>query len=246
MAKRKRKGTAAPKAKRSPAGGMLAPMNAVPMMGFLCHTATGKLFDPLTREPIPEQPPEPPPTAKESAARRERVRQRQARDEARRAAHHARLARRPVEMQRDGYTQPADVAAFLRRLHDQPAFYSDEVQISTTRAIELVEAAYMVGCRQGFIEGFLYGEDKARPGALKNRERLRKENLKKLERLHLADRNAAIVAAYHRLERELPVKDDRYQRLADEAKAEKPGRENWPASGRQIGTIVREAMKRRR
>jgi hypothetical protein len=246
MAKRKRKSTTAPKAKRSPAGRMLAPVNAVPMLGYLCDLTTGRLFDPVTRKPIPEEPPEPPPTAEEIAARRERVRQRQARDEARRAAHRARLARRPVEMQRAGYALPADVAAFLHRLRDEPTFYSGEEQISTTQAMELIEAAYMDGCREGFIEGFLYGEDKARPGALKNRERLRQQNLDKLARLGIEDRNAEIVAEFNRLEHDRPGAEDRYQRIADEAKAGKPGRESWPTTSRQIGDIVRKAKKRRR
>jgi hypothetical protein len=198
---------------------------------------TGALYDARTRKLLPQSPGSPPVTTPEQiAARRERVRQRQARDEARRAQHEARLARRPVEMQRDGYVLPTDVAVFLRRLYRQPTFYSGEVQISTTRALELVAAAYMEGCRQGFIEGFLYGEDKARPGALKNRERLRQQNLEKLERLGIADRNAEIVAEFHRMERDLPGKEQRYEELA--ARHE--------LTTRQIGTIIRKASTRRR
>jgi len=248
MAKRKRKSTMAPKSKRSPRGRMLAPVNAVPMMGFLCDTATGKLFDAITREPIPEQPPQPPPTPEQIAARRERVRRRDARDAERRAAFRARIGRRPVEMQQRGYTLPADVSAFLLRLHDEPPFYGDQTHVSVAEAREIAKEAYMAGCRQGFIEGFLYGEEKARPGALKNRERLRQQNLKKLERLGIAERNAEIVAEFHRLERDIPGVEDRYQHLAGEAAARrpKPGRENWPTTSRQIGNIIREAMKPRR
>jgi hypothetical protein len=215
---------------RPPAQRITAPRNAEPWMGVLHDPKTGKLFDPITREPIPERPPQPPPTAEHIAARR------LARDEAKRVAFRARLARRPAEMQRDGYVLPADVAVFLRRLHDEPTFYSDEVQISTARAIELVAAAYMEGCREGFIEGFLYGEDKARPGALKNRERLRQQNLEKLERLGIADRNAEIVAKFHQMERDLPGKEQRYEELA--ARHE--------LTTRQIGTIIRKASTRRR
>jgi hypothetical protein len=222
---------------RTAAKPVRAPRHAVPWMGrFLWDQATGQLFDRETRLPLPVEPPSPPPTAEEIAARRERVRQQLARDEAKRVAFRARLARRPVEMQRDEYVLPADVAMFLRRLHCEPTFYSGEVQISTARAIELISAAYMEGCRQGFIEGFLYGEDHARPGALKNRERLRQQNLEKLERLGIADRNAEIVAEFHRMERDLPGKEQRYEELA--ARHE--------LTTRQIGTIIRKASTRRR
>jgi hypothetical protein len=176
------------------------------------------IFDPVTGKPTyrcPPRPPQPPPTPEQIAAKRERIRQRDARDAERRAAFRARVARRPVDMQRDGYTLPADVAAFLRRLHEREPFYWKQEHITVAEARDLIEAAYMEGCRQGFIEGFLYGEDKARPGALKNRERLVQQNLDKLERLGIADRNAVIVAEFHRLERELPGKEERYQRLAD-------------------------------
>jgi hypothetical protein len=214
---------------------MRAPRHAVPWMDVLWDRATGQLFDKETRLPLPDRPPAPPPTAEEIAARRDRVRQRLARDEAKRAAFRARLARRPVEMRRRGYKLPADVAVFLQRLHLEPDFYYDEVQISTERAKELVEAAYMEGCRQGFIEGFLYGEDKARPGALKNRERLRQQNIKKLERLGIKDRNAAIVTEFHRLEREMPGVEERKEHLA----------EQHQVTPRQIANILKAARHRR-
>jgi hypothetical protein len=210
--------------------------------------ATGQqfLFDPKTGEPTGE------PTRlyrrhkltadeiKADQARRLAYRKRY---EAHRAAFLTRVGRRPVEMQRDGYRLPEDVVAFLRRFHDDPWFGYDAVQISIEQASEMIEAAYMKGCRQGFIEGFLYGEDKARPGALKNRERLRQQNLEKLERLGIVDRNAEIVAEFHRLGRDMPGAEDRYVYLAD---SNKTGRDDWPTSARQIANIVRQAGKRLR
>jgi hypothetical protein len=209
-------------------------------------TGQQSLFDPQTGHATFSGGRGRPMTAGERMAEKARMLAIKKRYAAHRELHLKRLARRPVDMQRDGYELPNDVAAFLQRLHRDPWFHPDVQHVSIAEAEERIEAAYMDGCRQGFIEGFLYGEDKARPGALKNRERLRELNFKKLERLQLADRNAKIVAAFHRLESELPVKDDRYQRLADEAKAGNRGRENWPTSGRQIGNIVRAAINRRR
>lgn len=205
------------------------------------------IFDPDTGEPTrPYRRRKP--TAEEIVAVRARRAASRQRYEASRAAFRARIGRRPVEMQQGGYTLPADVSAFLLRLHRAPPFYGDQTHVSVAEAREIAEEAYMAGCRQGFIEGFLYGEEKARPGALKNRERLREQNLKKLERLGIAERNAEIVAEFHRLERDMPGVEDRYQHLAGEAAARrpKPGRENWPTTSRQIGNIIREAMKPRR
>ena len=197
------------------------------------------------------RPPQPPPTRQEIKARRERIARRLARDEARRQEFLARLARPPADMQRDRYRLPDDVASFLRRLHKTPTFDFDEQHIGVVhigvdeKVEELVEAAYMEGCRQGFIEGFLYGEEKTLPGASKNRERLRRQNLEKLARLGIDERNAEIVAEFHRLEHEMPGKDDRYKHLAETAKRDKR-RSDWPTTDRQIGAIVRGFGKPRR
>jgi hypothetical protein len=176
----------------------------------------------------------------------EEFRQFKAREAVARVRHRERLERRPVKMRSSGYRLPADVAAFLERLHENPLRFARVEGVSDVAAEEaadMIEAAYMEGCRQGFIEGFLYGEDHARPGALKNRERLRQQNLEKLERLGIADRNAEIVAEFRRLDRDMPGAEDRYAHLADSSKT---GRDDWPTSARQIANIVRGASKRRR
>jgi len=191
------------------------------------------------------RPPQPPPTRQEIKARRERIARRLARDEARRQEFRARLARPPADMQRDRYRLPDDVASFLRMLHETPTFYSDQRHIGVEEVKEMIEAAYMEGCRQGFIEGFLYGEEKTLPGASKTRERLRRQNLEKLARLGIDERNAEIVAEFHRLEHEMPGKDDRYKHLAETAKRDKR-RSDWPTTDRQIGAIVRGFGKPRR
>jgi hypothetical protein len=165
------------------------------------------------------------------------------RQKAQDAEHAARIARRPVDMGRN-YRLPDEVRAFLMRLYEEQTFFGlpgNELEQDMIRAC--MQGAYLRGCTQGFVEGFLYGEEKARPGALKNRERLRQQNLEKLERLGIADRNAEIVAEFRRLERDMPGAEDRYAHLADTSKT---GRDDWPTSARQIANIVRGASKRRR
>jgi hypothetical protein len=222
-----------------------APRRAIPYFGMLIDLETGQLFDKETRLPLPPSPPPPPPTKQQIEASRERARKTAAWYAARREAFNARLARRPVDMQRIGYKLPQDVVAFLERLHPRlvERVHDDDWPMHVDKVKSIVDEAYWEGCRQGFIEGFLYGEDKARPGALKNRERLRQQNLEKLERLGIADRNAEIVAEFRRLERDMPGAEDRYAHLAD---SNKTGRDDWPTSARQIANIVRAASKRRR
>lgn len=166
----------------------------------------------------------------------EEFRQFKARDAAARARHRERIERRPAEMRSRSYRLSTDVITFLLKLHRNPLDVGLSVpeQVPGDDAKKLIDDAYMEGCRQGFIEGFLYGEDKARPGALKNRERLRAQNIKKLERLGIADRNAKIVAEFHRLERELPGKEQRKEKLAAD----------HDLTPKQIGNILR-ACKRR-
>jgi hypothetical protein len=229
------------KAKRSPAKKIPRDRRG---QQFLFHPKTGEPTEVRRAEP---KSPNPPPTPEESAARRARAVAREAEAEARRTAFRSRLARRPVEMRRANYRLPSDVEEFLGRLgwdgfdemmHVKEIKHAAGLGDWEIRdAIEAVMTfAYMEGCRQGFIEGFLYGEDKARPGALKNRERLRQQNLDKLARLGIADRNAEIVAAFGHLERELPGKEQRYEKLAAD----------YELTVRQIGTIVRRVSKRRR
>lgn len=200
-------------------------------------TGQQMLFDPNTGKPTFSRPRLSSVEAARIAAR-EGERLRASRDlyAARRAAFHARLARRPAEMQRSTYRVPDDVAAFLTRLLDDPLKFNDQSEsVTVADAREKIAEAYMEGCRQGFIEGFLYGEDKARPGALKNRERLRRQNLDKLARLGIEDRNAEIVAAFGQLEREMPGKEERKEKLAAD----------YELTPRQIGNIISKAKRRR-
>ena len=204
----------------------------------------GLLFDQTTGQPtIPAATLTTAERARINARERERLRVSRENADARRAAHRARLARRPIEMQARSYTLPAEVAEFLRRLHSNPLLHTAKEPVCFEEAYTLVEQAYREGCRQGFIEGFLYGEEKARPGALKNRERLRQQNLDKLARLGIADRNAEIVAEFHRLASDMPGAEERYEYLAD---SEKTGRNDWPTTTRMISEIVRKAGTRRR
>ena len=76
------------------------------------------------------------------------------------AAHAARLERRPPAMQ-GRYQLPPDVRRFVLRVYGEWRFYHgpvglhDEPPLPVDAVSELMEAAYMEGCRQGFVEGFV-------------------------------------------------------------------------------------------
>jgi len=155
------------------------------------------IFDPATGEPTrryrhrrltAEQ------IKAEKAARAAR-RQRQ---EERRAAFRERLARRPVEMQRREYRLPGDVAAFLDRLFLNPLTWHDQrQQVSVAEAHEMIDAAYMEGCRQGFIEGRVLDlEPKRQRSAKANAAKRQKPREHNGMRYTLDQRDAAIVAEY--------------------------------------------------
>lgn len=155
------------------------------------------LFDPQTGEPTRRYRQRKPTPAEIAAERSRRVASRK-RYESQRAAFRARLGRRPVEMQHDGYTLPADVAAFLQRFHHEPRFYSGEVQISVEQARRLAEAAYMDGCRQGYIEGFVVRRmpDKKRSANANAGKRRVLVTLPDGTAMTRDERDAAIVAEY--------------------------------------------------
>jgi hypothetical protein len=183
------------------------------------------IIDEVTGKPRPATP-------EEIEMLREHSRQREARRKEWEADRRARLNRRPVEMQRSDYELPADVVRFLMSVMGPisfPTITEPHHHMTLDAAASLGFEMYRKGCKQGFIEGFLYGEEKARPGAMKNRERLRQQNLEKLARLGIEDRNAGIIAEFHRLARELPGKEQRYERLA----------EKYELTTRQICNIVR-------
>jgi len=155
------------------------------------------IFDPATGEPTrryrhrrltAEQ------IKAEKAARAAR-RQRQ---EERRAAFRERLARSPVEMQRREYRLPGDVAAFLDRLFLNPLTWHDQrQQVSVAEAHEMIDAAYMEGCRQGFIEGRVLDlEPKRQRSAKANAAKRQKPREHNGMRYTLDQRDAAIVAEY--------------------------------------------------
>lgn len=195
----------------------------------------GFLFHPVTGRPrkAPRLPPGRPMTAAEIEVDKQERAARKARLEAQRAAKFARLAGRPADMRRDAYQIPDEAKAFLEwrmRTVLNRGIAFDYAHGSGDHD-SAIEEAFMLGCREGFIEGFLYGEEKARPGAMKNRERLRRQNMDKLERLGIADRNAAIAAAFQQLEAEVPGAEDRKQLLA----------ERCHLTARQIHNILRSA-----
>lgn len=129
------------------------------------------------------------------AAERERSR-------ARAQEHAARLARRPASMQ-GRYRLPPDVAAFLTRLRDVwrmehgPTGQPGEPPVPAAAVSDLIEAAYMEGCRQGFIEGRVLDlEPKRQRSAKANAAKRQKPREHNGMRYTLDQRDAAIVAEY--------------------------------------------------
>lgn len=155
------------------------------------------------------------------AAERERSR-------ARAQEHAGRLARRPASMQ-GRYRLPPDVAAFLTRLFhvwrmdyalvEQPG----KAPVSADAVSDLIEAAYMEGCRQGYIEGFVVRREPDRTRSIKGNAGKRKAPVPVGDRTMPRDqRDAEMVAEYGRL-LQLPMKHTpACQRLA-----ERYGFESW-------------------
>jgi len=127
-------------------------------------------------------------------------------------------------MQRDGYVLPTDVAAFLKRLHDNPLAWRMQPQhVPLDDAREMIEAAYMEGCRQGYIEGFVVRREPDLTRSIKANAGKRKAAVPVGNRTMPRDqRDAEMVAEYGRL-LQLPMKHTpACQRLA-----ERYGFESW-------------------
>ena len=146
----------------------------------------------------------------------------------------ARLAGRPSPMKDTRYRLPAAVASWLRRTvwepwhvphHDCMTFGIDE--ITKHHGIDdAVLAAFMEGCRQGYIEGRAADIEP-------KRERSRKANAARREKHNLDDRDAEIVAKYQRL-RAVPLTAGEAQfRLAEE----------YGLSDKMIRIIIGKARK---
>lgn len=116
------------------------------------------------------------------------------------AAHAARLARRPAAMQWR-YQLPRDVQQFVERLYEEWRVYHGPIRVDppvpAAAVIDLIEAAYMEGCRQGFIEGRVLDLEPKRQRSAKalaaKRQKPREHNGM---RYTLDQRDAAIVAEY--------------------------------------------------
>lgn len=193
------------------------------------------LFDPRTGEPtIPAPRLSAAQRARIKARERERVQAARERQAARRAAFNARLARRPAAMQAAGFRLPDDVAAFLKRLRDDPLQWNDQrEQITVADAREMIEEAYMEGCTEGFIEGRVLDLEP-------KRERSRKANAAKRQkprehngmRFTLDQRDAAIVAE-HALLRPMVGATEAQLRLA----------EKYELTDKMIRIIIGKARK---
>lgn len=116
--------------------------------------------------------------------------------------HAARLARRPAAMQ-GRYQLPRDVQNFVARLYGEWRFYhgpigqQGEPSIPADAVSELMEAAYMEGCRQGFIEGRVLDlEPKRQRSARANAAKRKKPRQHNGMTYTLDERDAAIVAEY--------------------------------------------------
>jgi hypothetical protein len=72
--------------------------------------------------------------------------------------HRDRIERRPALMRAAGFCPPADVLAFLLKQHRNPLRAGLRVpdHVAGDEADEMIEAAYLEGCRQGYIEGYVH------------------------------------------------------------------------------------------
>lgn len=191
-------------------------------------------------EAVAARPGKPLTAAQRRAYEREKESMRQAmldRAAVRKAERLARLARRPAAMQAAGYRLPADVASFLKSLFGRGEVRmpnGNDLMVDVMNMISELEAAYMEGCRQGYIEGRVADLEP-------KRERSRKANAAKRQRpqdcaghmMTLDQRDAAIVAEYPTL-RAMLGSIEAQLRLA----------EKYGLSSReQVGNIIRKAKR---
>lgn len=163
-------------------------------------------------------------------------RQSQAREAAAKARHRERIERRPAQMRARNYRLPADVAAFLEWLYENPLSWLNrdgEWAVPVDEAKEMIADAYREGCRQGYIEGRVADLEP-------KRERSRKANAAKRQRpqdcgghmMTLDQRDAAIVAEYPTLRAMLGPEEARW-RLS----------QKYDLSTKQVGNVIRKATK---
>ncbi len=148
---------------------------------------------------------------------------------AREAEHDARLATRPASMQ-GRYQLPPDVRRFVSRVYGEWRLYHgpvgrhDEPPLPVDAVSHLMEAAYMEGCRQGFIEGFVERRmpDKKRSDTGNAAKRKTLVELPDGRRMTRDERDTLMVAEYQSL---LTLKWK--PTPAMERLAEKYGFESW-------------------
>jgi hypothetical protein len=133
--------------------------------------------------------------------------------------HAARLARRPAEMQ-GRYRLPADVATFFSRLRNVwrmdhgPVGRHDEPPIPAAVVCDLIEAAYMEGCQQGFIEGFVVRREPDRQRSKTANDAKRKKIVVVAGKQMTREQRAAMMATEYASLRELMKHTPACQRLA--------------------------------
>ncbi len=205
----------------------------------LADPATGQLliFNPATGELTPgAQSSKLSPAAQRRVDERERQRKQASREwrAARTAARNAWNERRQSAMRRRGYRLPDEVAMFLAGLHEEPSFYYGDTHVEVKQVIEIAAAAYMDGCRQGYIEGRVADLEP-------KRQRSRKDNAAKRQKrqdcggqmMTLDERDAAIVSEYPTL-RKMLGSIEAQLRLA----------EKYGLSSReQVGNVIRKAKR---
>jgi hypothetical protein len=187
-------------------------------------------------ELVQPQPPKPVTAARQRAWQRDRaawLADEKARAAARRAERAVRLASRPATMQDARYRLPAGLAAWVRTLW-QPANVRHH-DTHTTGIESIIEhhgvedailAAYMEGCRQGYIEGRVADIEP-------KRERSRKANAARRQKHNLDERDAKIVEKHRRL-RAVPLSASETEfRLAEE----------YGLSDKMIRIIIGKARK---
>ena len=132
-------------------------------------------------------------------------------------------------MRSRSYRLPPDVEAFLSKLHDNPlrfASINGVHGISAHEAAAMIEAAYLRGCTEGYIEGRVADIEP-------KRERSRKANAARRQKHNLDARDAEIVEKHRRL-RAVPLSAGETEfRLAEE----------YGLSDKMIRIIIGKARK---
>ena len=155
------------------------------------------------------------------------------RAEANWAKHQEKIASRPKAFQKGDFELPDQVADFLANFFQYPAVEhpnGQSVIVDMHRLHRWAWDAYMEGCRQGYVEGFVVRGEPDRKRSLAGNEAKNKMPVRVgSQTMTKAERNAKMAAEFHELVK-LMKPTPAMQRLA-----EKYGFESWQGVAYAIG-----------